>query len=208
MRAVSYHPLLSNALNFYRYKLEGVFVEDGKEINKIKVIPKRKYEPLFSGYINITEGDWRIHSVQLQLDKESQMELVDTLRIEQLHMPYENDIWVIKSQVIYPSIKLFGFDAYGSFVNVYSKFEINPEFAKKYFNSTLLKFYEGSNKKPADYWDSDPASPFADLTKLSIIGKKTALNRPEKIPVISIRSIERRNRVTVMNLLLTGTKFQ
>ena len=82
------------------------------------------------------------------------MELVDTLRIDQMYVPYENDVWVIKSQVIYPSIKLFGFDAYGSFVNVYSKFEVNPEFAKKYFNNTLLKFYEGSNKKPSDYWDS------------------------------------------------------
>ncbi|MGZ5134432.1 MAG: DUF5686 family protein, partial [Flavitalea sp.] len=132
-------PIANNALNFYKYKLEGVFVEDGKEINRIKVIPRRKFEPLFSGYINITENDWRIHSLQLQLTKESQMELVDTLRIEQLHMPYDNNVWVINSQVIYPSIKMFGFDAYGSFVNIYSKFEINPEFAKKYFNSTFLK---------------------------------------------------------------------
>jgi hypothetical protein len=29
-------------------------------INRIKVIPKRKNEPLFSGYIQISEDDWRI----------------------------------------------------------------------------------------------------------------------------------------------------
>lgn len=196
-------PIAGNALNFYKYKLEGTFLEDGKEINKIKVIPKRKYEPLFSGYISITENDWRIHSVQLQLTKESQMELVDTLRIEQLHMPYDNDTWVIKSQVICPSIKIFGFDAYGSFVNVYSKFEINPEFAKKYFNSTLLKFYEGSNKKLADYWDSVRPVPL-QADEVNDYKKKDSLEQIKKDPRYLDSLDKRRNRITIINLLVRG----
>lgn len=196
-------PIARNALNFYKYKLEGVFIEDGKEINKIKVIPKRKYEPLFSGYINITENDWRIHSVQLQLTKESQMELVDTLRIEQLYIPYENDVWVIKSQVLYPSIKLFGFDAHGSFVNVYSKFEINPDFAQKYFNSTLLKFYEGSNRKPADYWDSIRPVPL-QMDEIADYKKKDSLEQVKKDPRYLDSLDRRRNRVTVMKILVQG----
>lgn len=200
-------PIAKNALNFYKYKLEGVFVEDGKEINKIKVIPKRKYEPLFSGYINITENDWRIHSVQLQLTKESQMELVDTLRIDQLHMPYENDTWVIKSQVIYPSIKMFGFDAYGSFVNVYSKFQIDPQFASKHFNNTLLKFYEGSNKKPADYWDSIRPVPL-QIDELVDYRKKDSLEQVKKDPAYLDSLDRRRNKVTVMNLLIGGQSFR
>jgi hypothetical protein len=47
-------PIANGALNYYRYKFEGSFFEDGKEINRIKVTPKRKHEPLFSGYIQIT----------------------------------------------------------------------------------------------------------------------------------------------------------
>ena len=199
-------PIATNALNFYKYKLEGVFIEDGKEINKIRVIPKRKYEPVFSGYINITENDWRIHSVQLQLTKESQMELVDTLRIDQMYVPYENDVWVIKSQVIYPSIKLFGFDAYGSFVNVYSKFEVNPEFAKKYFNNTLLMFYEGSNKKPSDYWDSIRPVPL-QLDEMVDYRKKDSLEQARKDPRYLDSLDRRRNRVTVMNILMRGQTF-
>ena len=56
-------PICNNALNYYKYKFMGTFYENGKEINRIKVIPKRKYEPLFSGYISITENDWRIYNV-------------------------------------------------------------------------------------------------------------------------------------------------
>ncbi|MEQ1677734.1 MAG: DUF5686 family protein, partial [Chitinophagaceae bacterium] len=133
-------PISDNALNYYKYKLEGSFVEDGKEINRIKVIPKRKFEPLFSGYINIVEDDWRIHSLQLLLTKSSQMEVVDSLRIEQLYRPLNKDVWYVSSQVIYPAIKVFGFDVYGSFVNIYSAFDINPPFDKNTFNNTVIKY--------------------------------------------------------------------
>ncbi|MGB8193621.1 MAG: DUF5686 and carboxypeptidase regulatory-like domain-containing protein [Chitinophagaceae bacterium] len=199
-------PISENALHYYRYKFEGSFFEEGKEINRIRVIPRRKYEPLFSGYINITEGDWRIHSLQLQLTKQSQMQLLDTLRVEQLYTPYDKDVWVIKTQVIYPAIKMFGFDAHGSFVNVYSKFDVNPAFAKTFFNSTYLKVYEGSNKKPADYWDTiRPVPLLADEVK--DYHKKDSLELARKDPHY-LDSLDRRtNRITIANVLVTGQSF-
>ena len=48
-------PIADGAFNFYKFKYLGTFYEDGKAINKIQVIPKRKFEPLFFGTINITE---------------------------------------------------------------------------------------------------------------------------------------------------------
>jgi len=44
-------PISENATHYYRYKYEGAFFEEGHQVNKIRVIPKRKYEPLFSGHI-------------------------------------------------------------------------------------------------------------------------------------------------------------
>lgn len=199
-------PIADNAIHFYRYKYEGSFFEEGKEVNRIRVTPRRKFEPLFSGYINIVDGDWRIHSVQLQLVKESQMQLLDTLRIEQLYTPYEKDVWVIKTQVLYPAIKMFGFDAHGSFVNVYSKFDVEPAFGSKFFNSTYLKVYEGSNKKPADYWDTvRPVPLLAD--EIKDYYKKDSLEKLRKDPRY-LDSLDRRsNRVTVGNILLSGQAF-
>lgn len=147
-------PISDNALNYYKYKFEGDFQEDGKTVSRIKVIPRRKFEPLFEGYINIVEEDWRIHSVQLMLNKESQMQFLDSLKIEQLYRPATGDTWVIQSQVMYPAVKILGFDAYGSFVNIYSNFNLGPEYEKKHFNSTLLKYNDGSNKKSNEYWES------------------------------------------------------
>ncbi len=102
-------PIANNALNFYKYKFAGNFFENGKMINKIIVTPKRTYEPLFTGIINIVEDEWRLQSVQLTCLKNQQMQFLDTLVLEQLLVPYKNT-WVVKQQVAKPAGKFFGFD--------------------------------------------------------------------------------------------------
>lgn len=147
-------PIADEALGFYKYHFLGSFFEDGKEINKIQVIPKRKYEPLFSGTINITEGDWRIHSLDLTLTKESQLELLDTVQLKQIHFPVTNNVWLTKDQIVYFTFNLLGIDAVGNFLNVYNNYDVDPIFNKKYFNKIVVKYDTGVNKKPKSYWDS------------------------------------------------------
>ena len=200
-------PIAESALNFYRYKLEGTYFEDGREIAHIKVIPKRKYEPLFSGYIDIVAEDWRIHSVQLLLTKASQMELVDSLRIEQLYRPLNKSVWYISSQVIYPAVKIFGFDAYGSFVNIYSDFNVEPVFDKKTFSTTILRYTDSSNKKTAEYWEkARPVPLMAEEEK--DYKRKDSLELAKKDPGY-LDSLEKiRNKITLANVVLLGQTFQ
>jgi len=196
-------PIAANALNYYRYKFEGSFFEDGKEIEHIKVIPKRKFEPLFSGYINIVDQDWRIHSVQLVLTKQSQMEFIDTIKLDQLYVPFQNDVWVIKNQVIYPAIKMFGFDAYGSFVNIYSKFDTEPTFDKKHFDNTVLKYDDSSNKKTPAYWENARPIPLRQ-DEIADYKKKDSLEQLRKSPKY-LDSVDRKNnKPTVMKILFSG----
>lgn len=147
-------PIADNALNFYNYKFLGSFFEDGNEVNVIKVIPKHDYEPLFSGIINITENDWRIFSCHLTLTKKSALEILDSLEISQIHTPVENDIWRIKNQVIHFSFNKFGIRSEGDFVNVYSKYNLDPHFPKGFFDRIVIKYDTAVNKKPHSYWDS------------------------------------------------------
>lgn len=199
-------PVADGALNFYKYKYEGSFTEDGRLVNTIKVIPRRKYEPLFSGTVYILEDEWRIHSVNLQLTKESQMELVDTLHIEQLYFPVANNQWAIKSQVIYPAIKFLGFDATGNFVSVYSKYNLNPAFDKKFFNNVLLKFDTGSNKKTTAYWESVRPLPLTEQ-EAKDYKRKDSLELVRKDPKY-LDSIDRiRNKLTLSSVLLFGKTF-
>ncbi|HMC98813.1 MAG TPA: DUF5686 family protein, partial [Ferruginibacter sp.] len=147
-------PIADGAIGFYKFKFLGSFFEDGKEVNSIRVTPRRQYEPLFSGVINITEGDWRIHSVDLTLVKTAQLELLDTFQITQIHVPVAKDVWRVKNQVLHFNFKQFGIDAVGNFVNVYSNYVINPNFKKDFFNRVVIKYDTAVNKRPKTYWDS------------------------------------------------------
>ncbi|MDB5202796.1 MAG: carboxypeptidase-like regulatory protein [Ferruginibacter sp.] len=147
-------PIADGALGFYKYKFLGSFWEDGKEINSIRVTPRRSYEPLFSGIINISENDWRIHSFNLLLTKSSQLEIIDSLAISQIHVPVTTDTWRVKNQLLHFNFKQFGIDAIGNFLTVYSNYNVAPAFGKKFFDNIVIKYDTGVNKKSAAYWDS------------------------------------------------------
>jgi hypothetical protein len=60
-------PVGKNALKVYRFVLDGVFEDQGRTINKIRVIPKTDGNDVFSGYIYIADGFWNIHSAALKM---------------------------------------------------------------------------------------------------------------------------------------------
>ncbi|MBL7966976.1 MAG: carboxypeptidase-like regulatory domain-containing protein [Prolixibacteraceae bacterium] len=60
-------PVGKNALKAYRFRLDGVFEDQGRTINKIRVIPKHETSDVFSGNIYIADGFWNIHSADLRL---------------------------------------------------------------------------------------------------------------------------------------------
>ncbi len=147
-------PIADGAIGFYRFKYLGSFWEDGKEINSIQVTPRRRYEPLFTGTINITEGDWRIHSFDLTVTKTSQLEILDSLQLTQIHVPVGNDVWRVKNQLIHFNFNFLKIDAIGNFVSVYSNYNINPVFPKKFFDNIIIKYDTAVNKRPKTYWDT------------------------------------------------------
>jgi hypothetical protein len=119
-------PIANNAFSYYEYELAGIIEEDGNIVNKIKVTPKRKNDPAFTGFIYIIQNSWRIHSVDLVLTKENQIEFIDKLSINQVYAPVDYGIWMMLSQKFTFQLKTFGFEGEGSFMAIHSKYKIEP----------------------------------------------------------------------------------
>ncbi|HET6252435.1 MAG TPA: DUF5686 and carboxypeptidase regulatory-like domain-containing protein [Puia sp.] len=156
-------PIADGALNYYRYHFLGSYFEEGREIDRIQVIPRRKYEPLFSGTIEIVDGDWRIHSLDLLLLKTSQLEILDTVEIRQIHAPVVSDssnpaatssIWQVKDQVVNFSFNILGVEAVGTFLDVYNNYDLTPRFRKRFFNNVFIRYDTAGNRRTRAYWDS------------------------------------------------------
>lgn len=148
-------PANSNAFLYYKYKFLGSYVEDGRIINKIQVIPKRKYEPLFSGYVYVVEDEWLFQSLELTVTRQSQINLLDTLRLEQYFRPVARDLWAIQSQILYPTLELLGFDMAGNFVTVYQNQKINQPLPGGIFENKIVAAYDSmATSRDSIYWDT------------------------------------------------------
>ena len=196
-------PIADGALSFYTYKYLGAFFENGVQISRIQVIPKRKYEPLFEGYIQIVDDTWNIHSLSLSLNKESQLEFVDKLKIEQHYEMVSYQTWMIGSQTIYPEINFFGFDAGGYFTSVYSKYQTNKEFDKKTFGNVLMKYDSSSNKQPDSFWVKSRPIPLLS-EEVRDFKQKDSLEKRREDPVYLDSLDKIQNKINPIALIING----
>jgi len=149
-------PIANYAFNYYRFKLEGIFYDDrGNLINKIKVIPKRVKDRIFSGTVYIVEDDWSFYALELDITGEqAQIPATDLISLKQSFSYSENDkIWSIMSQSIDFEFGFMGVTGNGRFHAVYSEYDFRPEFSKKSFTNEILTFENEANKKDALFWD-------------------------------------------------------
>ncbi|RYF81159.1 MAG: carboxypeptidase-like regulatory domain-containing protein, partial [Chitinophagaceae bacterium] len=145
-------PVADGAFHYYTFRFEGSFFENGKMIDRIRVTPRRKNEPLFEGYVQIVDDEWRIHSLNLTTTKSQGLDLLDTIRVTQIHTEVERDVYKTGNQVVYVAAKFFGFDITGDFLNVYTNYNLNPGFKKGFFNRILMKYDTAFNKRDSSYW--------------------------------------------------------
>ncbi len=202
-------PIADGAIGFYKFKYLGSFIENGKEVNSIRVTPRRKYEPLFSGTINITENDWRIHSFDLILTKQSQLEILDTLGIAQQYVPVTADVWRVKNQLLHFGFNQLGVDAAGNFLTVYSDYNLKPAFTKKYFDKVIIAYDTAVNKRSIAYWDSARAVPL-EKDEQKDYRVRDSVYKSNKDSLLSKRYLDsinkKQGKIQVQDILLSGIR--
>ncbi|WP_316791504.1 DUF5686 and carboxypeptidase regulatory-like domain-containing protein [Pedobacter frigoris] len=144
-------PISDNAMLYYRYKLLGVSNENGATINKIQIIPRRGYDPVFNGIIYIKDDSWHLVNAEVFLTKSSGINLIDTLNIKQQFLKVE-DTYMPSNINFQFNGNIFGFKFEGYYVGVYSNYNLHPDFPKHYFNGEILKITKAVNKKDSLFW--------------------------------------------------------
>jgi hypothetical protein len=176
-------PLADNGLFYYQYKYLGSAIENGEAVNKIQVIPRRKSDPVFRGYIYILENSWRIHSVDLFLTKEANINFVDTLKINQQFIPVGNKNWMPASVKFDFTGGVFGFRFGGYFMAIYKNYDLNPALNRKDFAEVLL-ITKGVNKKDSSYWAQARPIPLTLEEKADYRKKDTLAAKRESKPYL------------------------
>jgi hypothetical protein len=119
-------PLSPDAFSHYNFKYLGASPQGNFSINKIAVIPKRKSQQLFEGTVYIIDELWCLQSVDLTIDN-----LAGKIRIEQLCIPVQDDIWMPVSDKFDVKISILGFKADAGYAVSVKYDEVIPNTALK-----------------------------------------------------------------------------
>ena len=201
-------PISEDAFSYYQFQLEGSFYDKNQRlINKIKVIPLREGNRVFSGSIYIVEDDWAIYGIDLvTTGKQIGNPIIDVLKFKQdFNYTEKNKAWSKFSQTIDFRFGLFGFNVDGRFSAIYSDYNFSPDFTKKSFSSEILSFEKGATEKDSTFWDQLRLVP---LTSEEI----KDYNKKEGIRIIRkskqyLDSIDRKNNRFSFFSLINGYTF-
>ncbi len=148
-------PLSNYAFGYYKFKLVGTFYDkNGRLINKIKMIPRRKNDRVFNGFVYIVEDEWALYGSDISvLGSQINLPIIDVLNLKQnYNYSEENDAWVVISQTMYFKAGMLGFNINGRFSSSYSNYNFNPTFDKNTFGKEILSFSKEATKKDSVYW--------------------------------------------------------
>jgi hypothetical protein len=202
-------PVSDNAFHYYKFKYEGNFFEGDKMINKIRVTPRRKFEPLFSGHLYVVDGEWKIHSLELETNKDYELDLLDTIKIKQIHAPVSNNIWKTHNQVVYVALKFLKVDITGNFLNVFNNYDLDPGFGKKHFNRILMTYDTAANKRDSIYWSEIRPVPLEPEEKRDFVFKDSLVKsyRDSMFSKHTLDSMRRNQKpIRAGDVILTGVR--
>ncbi len=196
-------PIANNALFYYKYKLLGRDVINGQTVDKIQVIPRREFDPVFRGNIYIVDGQWRIYSVDLHLTKNSQINFVDTLNLSQQYIPVSPKIWQPAFVQFSFKGKVLGFKFDGYFIGIYSNYNVDPKFPKNFFNGEVMKITKEVNKKDSVYWNKNRPVPLTAEERYNYKFKDDTAGRKQTKHYLD--SVElANNHFKILPFLITG----
>ena len=196
-------PVSNNAFFYYKYRLEGISNENEQVIYKIRLLPVRPHDPVFRGYIYITEARWRVQSLDLIVTKDAIIEFVDTLRIKQEVMPVKENLWMPVSLHLSFNFKAFGFEGNGYYLANYRNYKFNNNFSKKTFKGEVIVIKKESNKREETYWEQVRPIPLTMEEKEDYVRKDSIFQIKETVTYKdSIDAVN--NEFSFSKILLTG----
>ncbi len=97
-------PLSRKSFSFYKFQYQGFFQQGEYYVNKIKVIPRRKNQKLFSGYIYIVDQLWNLHSVDLHNEQ-----FWGDIDVKQVMAEVKDKVWLPVSHNFFVDVQVMGF---------------------------------------------------------------------------------------------------
>jgi hypothetical protein len=198
-------PLSPQAFSVYNFTLSGSFYENGVEINKIKVEPKRKGNDVFTGDIYIIDKLWCIHSLWLTREEQG-VKVITKTRFQAV--PNYPFVWLpisydFTAQGDYLGVK----GSYRYFVSIKDyQIKLNPN-----IDHSWVKMASPTPYLPAEPMRKTEANNAKQSTKnqekIATLLKKETLNKREMLQLAARMKKESERQDAVQNSINDSTEI-
>lgn len=195
-------PISGPGILSYKYRLEKQYEEDGRKINKIKIIPRNIATTTLEGYIYVIDSVWLVQKLELTM-KKGNLLIYDYFQISQEYDHPGDTLCVLKNQILDYGVKNSKRSSKCSTVATFTDYDFSPEFDPKFFNSELAITQKEAYEKDSTYWNEKRG---AQLTheETEYIALKDSIhdyqNRPEYLDSIDAAF----NKITALKVLWWG----
>lgn len=150
------NPIGNLAFQYYNYELMGSYFEGLQKYYKIRVIPKRSEEAVFTGFIYIADDHFTLKQVDLfTRGPNVGMELIDTMTIQQTFLRLNDfEKWMPLTQSIQFNASFFGIKLEGFFNGIYNQYEPLDPNNNPLKKNVIIEFDKLASKQTEAYWDS------------------------------------------------------
>ena len=195
-------PLSGPGILSYKYRLEEQYEENGRKINRIKIIPRSTSTTTLEGYIWVIDSVWLIQKLELTLNKGNLL-VYDYFKISQTFSQPGDSICVLVKQELEYGIKYKDQTTKGKTSTDFSNYNFNPKFSSNFFGNELAVTEKEAYEKDSSYWGKSRTIVLTEEEKTFILAKDSIrdyYNRKEYID--SVDQIF--NKITALKVLWFG----
>jgi len=195
-------PLSKLAMLSYKFRFEESFMQDGNWINKIEVIPRRTDAALFKGYIYIVDDWWNIKAVDLEPDKR-ELYHFNYFRILQDYDLIEDSTWMLSREEFFYDAKEGKMHILGNTIIMYSDYELNPTFEKRFFHNELSTVTDTAPDVDSSYWNVIRPITLKDEEK-EFIKRQDSIDAYHKTAEFMMKDDSTYNRNNIWDYIFNG----
>lgn len=211
LRGISNNPIISpisrTAIVSYKYRLVATLKENGREVYKIKVIPRKTGNYTVSGYLYINEGLWNINRLDLSIPKGS-LKFYDKFSIDQTYRQVSDSLWIpTRQEFTYRTKQGKAKTFKGNTVLKYDDFQPNYTFPPKFFGVEVAITKQEAYDRDSSYWNSTRPEP---LTKeqMKMVLYRDSVEIAQKDPAYLDSLDKVFNKIKLGEVLFHGVGFR
>jgi hypothetical protein len=196
-------PLSNNAILSYKYELEGSEYQNGRHINRIKVIPRKEGNSTVKGTIWIVENEWTIQKLELELPVGTLL-FSDKFSIEQSYTQVGDSLWIVDRQAFNYTTKQGKRNTFvGSTVLRYSDYEHNYAFPEKFFGNEVAVTTRDAYERDGAYWAGTRTEALA-AREAQLIHLRDSIQAVHNSPAYRDSVEARYNRISLLEVAWEG----